>query len=87
MHRRREENFGCFWLGLCSLLILLGLFWLISGEIAIPNKGIFLVGASARVAASLWIGVNAYLIWTAIREKRRHQQDSDANVSGRREGK
>lgn len=67
--KHEEEKFGCFWIGLCSLLILSAVPWLISGEIIIRYQGIHLTGAAARFVALLWIGINAYMIWIAVRKR------------------
>lgn len=67
----KEEKFGCFWIGLCVLLIVLGVKWLVLGEISIPYQGIQLTGISARFVALLWIMFCMQPIWSAAK-KRRH---------------
>jgi hypothetical protein len=66
-----EEKFGCFWIGLCVVLILSAVPWLIRGELSIPYQGIYLSGTAARFVALLWIGINAYMIWIAVKKRRK----------------
>jgi hypothetical protein len=69
--KHEEEPFGCFWIGLCVLATILGITWLILGEINIPYKGVYVTGAAARVVALLWIGINAYMIWSSVKKRRK----------------
>lgn len=46
---------GCLTLCVTAFLVLVGLYWLITGEIIIPYKAVFVTGVSARIVAVLWI--------------------------------
>ena len=49
---------GCLVYCVAIFLAIIGLSWLISGEIIIPYKGIYIIGLPARLIALLWIGVS-----------------------------
>lgn len=38
-----------------AVLVLLGLYWLVTGSIVIPFKGIAITGLPARIGAVMWI--------------------------------
>jgi hypothetical protein len=46
---------GCLVLCVTAFLVLVGLYWLITGEIIIPYKAVYVTGLSARIVAVLWI--------------------------------
>ncbi|MBP9572989.1 MAG: hypothetical protein WBK37_04660, partial [Kiritimatiellia bacterium] len=48
---------GCLALCGTTFLVIIGLYWLITGEIIIPYQAIFVTGVPARIAAVLWIAI------------------------------
>ena len=57
---------GCFLITLGILLSLLGVYWFIIGEIIIESNGVYATGASARIAAAIWIVVCLMPAWQTI---------------------
>jgi len=49
------ERLSVFWKCLSVLVALLGLYWCITGEIAIHSRGIYLHGIAARIVGFLWM--------------------------------
>jgi len=46
---------GCLTLCVTAFLVIIGLYWLISGEINIAYKAVSITGMPARIVAVLWI--------------------------------
>lgn len=62
----RKERSGCLLVTLGVLLSLPGAYWLVVGEIIIESKGVYATGASARIAAVIWIVVCLFPAWQAV---------------------
>lgn len=71
---------GCLMYCVTIILICIGLCWLISGEIIIPYKGIYIVGLPARVVAVLWI-----VTVTGLAFPRRIKSGPPSNVQDRKQ--
>lgn len=66
-----DQKPGCYTIGLCVLLIAVGIKWMIFGEISIPYQGIHVTGVAARFVALLLIVFCMQPIWTSIRRRGR----------------
>lgn len=55
LRQSEQKTSGCLTLCVTVFLVIIGAYWLITGEIIIPYKAVFVTGVPARIVAVLWI--------------------------------